>query len=519
MQTFPRNWFGSRTIHVGFAGIGLALLRLACALITLAPQAHAQGGVPLWTNWGGAALAVDSSGNVVVTDRSANTNMPPYHYYYETIKFSGAGVPLWTNRYHGPAGWNDEPFGVAVDAIGNVFVTGGCSATPYEKDYATVAYSSTGLPLWTNRYNEAGFHDQVDDVAVAVAMDGSGNVFVTGYSFANESGYDYATLKYSGAGMPLWTNRYTGSVAPGDDPDYATALVVDGSGNVIVTGYSSDTGNYDFEYATIKYSNAGAPLWTNHYNFFGAGNTGNDRPVGVVVDTGGNVFVAGNSWNGSNSDWATVAYASAGAPLWTNRWNGPGNGNDFASAVAVDRSGNVVVTGQSESSGRLTGNYATIKYSGAGVPRWTNYYNGPRNGDDYASAIAVDSSGNVFVTGDSSGSGTSSHDEVATVAYSSAGVPLWTNRYNGYASAIAVDRSGNVFVTGSETIKYSSSVPLVHLDFQRLNNQLVLSWTNAGFNLQSAPALIGSFTNVAGATSPYTNLIVDPQQFFRLKAN
>ena len=88
-----------------------------------------------------------------------------------------------------------------------------------------------------------------------------------------------------------------------------------------------------------------------------------------------------------------------------------------------------------------------------------------------------------------------------------------------------MDRKGNVLVTGESwnggnmefvTIKYSSSVPPPRLDFQLLNNQLVLSWTNAGFTLQSAPAVTGPFTNLPAATSPYTNPLAAPQQFFRL---
>ena len=79
----------------------------------------------------------------------------------------------------------------------------------------------------------------------AVAVDGSNNVIVTGYSAGSGSGFDYATIKYSSAGVPLWTNRYNG---PGNGDDTAAAVAVDGSDNVIVTGYSSS------DYATIKYS-------------------------------------------------------------------------------------------------------------------------------------------------------------------------------------------------------------------------------------------------------------------------
>ena len=138
-------------------------------------------------------------------------------------------------------------------------------------------------------------------------------------------------------------------------------------------------------------------------------------------------------------------------PLWTNRYNGPGNGSDSASRGG-GRQRQRVCDGLF-SWQRSSSDYATIAYSGAGVPLWTNRYNGPANGNDVANAVAVDASGNVFVTGSSVGSGGDS--DYATIAYSGAGVPLWTNRYNGpgrqpwtIANAVAVDGSGNVFVTG-----------------------------------------------------------------------
>src|SRR5438270_11487071 len=94
---------------------------------------------------------------------------------------------------------------------------------------------------------------------------------------------------------------------------------------------------------------------------------------------------------------APQAHAQGGVPLWTNRYNGTGNSSDYAIGVALDSSGNVFVAGYSMGNGS-SDDYATVAYSGAGLPLWTNRYNGPGNSDDEASAIAVASSGNVHKT-------------------------------------------------------------------------------------------------------------------------
>ena len=169
------------------------------------------------------------------------------------------GVPLWTNRYNRSANLFAQPTAIAVDSSGNVLVTGAVGEISNARDYATVKYSGAGLPLWTNLYNGP---ENGDDYANAIALDSNGNVFVTGWSRDSNGVSDYATIKYSGAGVPIWTNRYVGTR---NYESGATAIGVDSTGNVFVTGFSRDTsGGSDYE--TIKYSGAGVPLWTNIYN-------------------------------------------------------------------------------------------------------------------------------------------------------------------------------------------------------------------------------------------------------------
>jgi hypothetical protein len=487
-----------------------------------APRVWAQGGVPLWTNrYVGPgngdhkpfSIAADSSGNVFVTGSSAALNSLPD---YATIKYSSVGEPLWTNRYNGPGNTSDQPSAVAVGGNGNVFVAGRSEDINGRTDYATLAYSNTGTPLWTNRFN--GVANQSDS-AVAVAVDNFNNVIVTGSSFGTNTHFDFATIKYSNAGAPLWTNQYIGPASPG--PDFANALAVDQNGNVFVAGTVATTIPPDYaDYLTVSYASSGTARWTNRYE--------GEFAYAVKVDSSSNVVTAGLTSLGGVSLAVIIKYSNTGIPMWTNVQAATSIGNSIA--MTLDGAGRIFVT--SFTTNNSGGNdRITVALSATGAALWTNRFEGPTDFFDRGNAIAVDVAGNVFVTG-SATNGNNNHD-FATVAYSNTGAPLWTNRFNGPANgqdvgyALAVDSSGNVFVTGRSTagngnfdfitIKYSSSIPAIRLNSQRLNNQLVISWTEVGFSLQSAPLLSGTFTNIPGATSPHTNSISGTQRFFRLK--
>jgi hypothetical protein len=388
------------------------------------------------------AIAIDDSGNVCVTGNSFGLTSPDY----VTIKYDPSGDERWVKRYNGPENSGDYAYAVAMDGSGNVFVTGMSIGSGTAGDYATIKHYSNGDTAWTRRYDGPG---NGWDYARAIAVDDSGNVYVTGMSIANGTGPDYATIKYDSSGNELWVRRYNG---PGDGWDYARAIAVDGSGNLLVTGYSVGNGT-SCDYATIKYYPNGdvVPGWPKRYN--GPGND-YDYARALAVDGSGNVYITGDSWgSGTAFDYATIKYDSSGNELWVERYDGSANNVDYANAITVDGSGNVYVTGQSRSSG-MDFDYVTIKYypNGDVASGWPKTYNGSGNWNDHANAIATDGSGNVYVTGLSLGTWT--WYDYTTIRYDSSGNELWVRSDNGqgnfgdYACAIAVDGSDNVYVTG-----------------------------------------------------------------------
>ncbi len=455
---------------------------IGCALLTLAATGFAQVTEEWVARYNGPedsnsarALAVDTAGNVCVTGYSwgAGTNND-----YATVKCDSNGNQLWVARYNGPGNSLDEARALAVDAAGNVYVTGYYRGAGTAEDYATIKYDSNGNQLWVGRYNGPGNYA---DYANSLAVDGAGNVYVTGWSSGAGTSEDYATIKYDSNGNQLWVARYNG---PGNGLDIAFALAVDTAGNAYVTGGSVGAGTQG-DYATVKYDSEGNQLWVARYN--GPGDS-YDSAAALVVDAAGNVYVTGNSIGTAypDFDYATIKYDSNGNQLWVARYNGPGNSVDDANGLAVDAAGHVYVTGSAFVGEGTYPDYATIKYDPNGNQLWLARYNGPGNRHDGGNALAVDAAGSVYVAGVSRGAETS--DDYATIKYDSNGNQLWLARYNGpgndqdYAVALAVDGGGNVYVTGTSagagiedyaTIKYVQTSSVQPSRFTVLRGQLI----------------------------------------------
>jgi hypothetical protein len=434
----------------------LAFLRLFLLLL-IAASAQAQS----WTNvYSGVApggipgpfIVLDSDGDAYITGNETNADTS---LGYVTMKYSSNGFPLWTNHFRGPGYSYMASRGIALDNYGIVYVTGGAADTNDDILFATVAYANGGDPLWTNWYAGNG---GADSFAVGVAAGTSGVVYVTGVNAG------YATIAYSNNGTPLWTNRYD---TTGDD--LASAIAVAPNGNVCVTGFSAPP-DENSRFTTIAYSSGGIPLWTNFY----AGPPDSEATArAMVIDQGNNVYVTGS--------YGTVAYTGDGSPLWTNEYD-----DGWAIALAVDSRSNCYVTGSVvDSNGSW--DYQTVKYSTVGLPLWTNIVAGiEATGGNMAAAVAVDDSGDVYVTGE--GGTVDAGGIYLTVAYSTDGVALWTNKLygmgygNAIASDIVIDSAGDSYITGTAvageynqdtTIKFTPQPTVVDggRDFGFINGQ------------------------------------------------
>jgi hypothetical protein len=352
------------------------------------------------------------------------------YFFFVSVSSMAQVSEEWVARYNGPGNATDVAIDVAVDDDGNVYITGRSTGAGTFEDYATIKYNSAGVQQWVARYNGPGnFFDQPADLAI----DNAGNVYVTGRSAGDGTDDDYATIKYNSAGVLQWVSRYNG---PGDSTDAATSLAVDDAGNVYVTGLSAGIGSV-LDYATIKYNAAGVVQWVTRYN--GPGNN-NDRASALVIDNDF-VYVTGHSTGiGTNLDYATIKHnLTTGAIIWVSRFNDAGNNRDDATSLTVDNAGNVYVTGTITSGFDPSGDpfplelldWATIKYNSAGAAQWVSIHD--EGGDDFAESVKLDNLGNVIVTGSISNSPPRLEEpdlDYGTIKYNaSTGAEIWVAKY------------------------------------------------------------------------------------------
>jgi uncharacterized delta-60 repeat protein len=334
-----------------------------------------------------SVVAVDNSGNVYV-----NGTCSAGDYDFGTIKYNSSGVQQWVKRYDGPSQGADFGAGITRDASGNVYVTGNSEGADYpvvgsDYDFATIKYNSDGTVQWVARYDgslrSGTVNIIVDDVAGHIAVDNNGNVYVTG-----KSGDHICTVKYNAQGIEQWVKSYTGysNYAP-------VGVAVDANGNTYVAG-TVDVYETGEDIVAIKYNANGVEQWVSTYT-----NPGDDydHVADMIVDGSGNMFVCGYSKVSGKSNFITIKFTTGGVQKWIALHASEGSYSNSGQALTMDGAGNIYVTGYSQMAASSY-DFVTIKYDASGQQQWLIHYDNNK-GFETAEDIEVDADGGVIVTG------------------------------------------------------------------------------------------------------------------------
>ncbi len=411
------------------------------------------------------ALILDSENNVIVTGVTESDNQTTD---VVTVKYDNGGVEVWTHLFDGGEGVDDAAFYLGIDSTDAVIVGARAISTLNLENYSIFKYQADGTDSWNAEYDGPG---NSLDLGVTLTTDGSSNAYVAGIIVSPTNGADISIVKYDTTGVLEWSREFNGTANRHDVPN---DIMTDPEGNVIVTGYT-ETALGDRDMVTLKYTAEGDQVWVVTYD--GPGNN-DDEATKLLIDNNGHTYVTGySSGNLTNYDYTTVKYDASGNETWVARYVGPNYGSDVAVDLVLDEDENIYVTGGSYRLG-MNIDYTTVKYDMFGSEEWVVRYNGPVNSDDFATAIDLDTQGNIYVTGYTVSSAIN-HD-ITTIKYTSAGEELWVRDFDGeanfddMATHLQVDNRGGVVVSGS-TYGFAGGKDFVTM---RYNSFGELQWTN-----------------------------------------
>jgi hypothetical protein len=415
--------------------------------------------------------------------------------------------PLIYSTYLGGSN-TDSGSGVAVDSAGNAYVIGYTNSTNFPTTNPLQPANGGGYDVFVSKINPTGsalvystyLGGSNDDIGWAIAVDSLGNAYLTGDTYSTDfptinplqptyggGMRDAFVAKINPAGSTLAYSTYLG----GSGDDTCGGIAVDSAGNAYVACATASTnfptmnplqptyggGNYDA--AIAKLNPTGSALVYSTY----LGGSGDDDGFGIALDTAGNSYVTGYTTStnfptmnplqpayGGNGDAFVAMINSAGSALVYSTYLG-GSSFDQGGGIAVDSAGNAYVTGQTGSANfpvtpgafqttGLGGFVAKLNPTGSALV-YSTYLDGSG-----PSAIAVDSSGNAYVTGDAGSNdfplmnplqpyGGGGYDAFVTKFNASGSALIYSTYLGGseldFGYGIAVDSAGNPYVTGFTT--------------------------------------------------------------------
>jgi sugar lactone lactonase YvrE len=428
---------------------------------------------------------------------------------YETGSFDGDLIIdpdlTWATYYGGSA--SDFSFSNAVDGSGNVYLAGFTESTnnivtagAFNVTYVgyflayLAKFNKDGVRQWGTYYGGTGYEQ-----GLAVATDISGNVYLTGKTASSSGiattgafdvtlggGYDAFLVKFNSNGGRVW-----GSYIGGSGDDYGNAVTTDAAGNVYVGGNTESNsgiataGVFKTTYSSgdafiVKFNASGVRQWGS---YFGSATT----VEAILVETSGNIYFAGHTSSSTgiasagahqtalasayDYDAYLAKFNSSGARLWSTYYGG--EGSDESKALALDGSGNIYMTGTTNSFVNIatSGAYQTslfaslpypnsdiflAKFNSSGVRQWGTYYG--KDGNETAAGIGIDATGTIYVGGKTeSDTALATADSIKVgnrggfaAKFSSAGMRTWGTFCPGDSwMNMVTDAQGNMYFSGT----------------------------------------------------------------------
>jgi hypothetical protein len=407
-------------------------------------------------------ITTDSSGNIYLTGMTGGNLAGNFAGYLDgwVAKYNSDGDRIWIQQFGGS--FSDLSHGIATDSNGNVYLTGQIygnldGTKPGQTDVWIAKFNEFYLPTVTIAATDP---KAAETATGQIADSGKFTITRTGdttdpltvnYTIYGKAtnGIDYTKLP-SSITIPAGKTQVSVSLDVIDDGVYegsqAAIIALDAD-----TDYNLDTSNS----ATIDITDNDKPSikpqpkqeWLKQFGTFDY-----DGSSGVTTDSSGNVYLTGATkgdlagTNAGSSDVWVAKYDNTGRQLWKQQF-GSSKG-DYSNGIKTDSSGNVYLTGSGD------GDAWIAKYDNTGRQLWKQQFSS--SGWDSSDGIAIDSNGYVYVAGSTDGdlAGTNAGDLDGWVAkYDSTGKQLWkqqlgTSDYD-YASGVATDKDGNIYLTGS----------------------------------------------------------------------
>ncbi|MEN9334136.1 MAG: hypothetical protein RLY35_1316 [Bacteroidota bacterium] len=442
-------------------------------------------------------MVVIPAGGCVITGRSDGNAAVGINYDVKTISYSATGVQNWLASYNGIGNNDDIPSNIYLASDGKVAVTGLTdrdNTVLISNDAFVLCYNSAGNTLISQTFNGSA---NKDDEGHAVSIGTDGRVVMVGFSSDNSDQRNAILLSYTSNAAPSLQNTWSGN---GDNGQNVRDLVFDNTGNVYFCGYSVNKDN-NRDFYIGKLNSAGNLVWSfdTTGTLFGSDEEANS----ILLDPSGNIIVSGYLKNaGTSSDIYVEKYNPAGTLLWQFGYDNTIHESDRAYASHLDNAGNIYLCGKkdTDASWQINDDILTLKINASGTLAWASSFTSSTL-SDRGQIITVNGSNEVITGGRLQDN---INDNIIIIKYSNIGNQVWTKTLDFHGGMdklndLKLDNAGNIFICGQTQSAAGSSDYNAFLC--KINNSGVQEWVSsfdyAGQGLDEAIALeIGSDNSI-----------------------